>query len=124
MRQPLKTELERAELEQLLKDLKCSFSQTQRALLTSNLAELELQTFRQRTLCQQITDSWRKVASQAVPESALQTAKTCRRAAGLQGALLKKLQRGLGLLTLFQTFPAITYERPRPAQSTCESGGR
>ena len=124
MPQPVKAESERAELEQLLDQLKRSLSATQGALLSSNLAELELQTSRQQALFQKIARHRIDAGSHAVSESALQTAEACRRAAGLQSALLKRLQRGLGLMTLFQSHPAITYEPPRQFQTKSEPGRR
>ena len=118
MPQPVKAESERAELEQLLEELRRSLSETQAALLRSNLAELELQTSRQQALCHQMAHLRTNAGGQKLSESVLQTAETCRRAARLQSALLKRLQRGLGLMTLFQSYPAITYEPLRQATSS------
>lgn len=124
MPQPAGAEFEPGELEQVLGDLKCSLKATQRALLSSNLAELELQTSRQQVLCHQIAHHRNNIEGQKVSESVLQTAEACRRAARLQSALLKRLQRGLGLMTLFQSHPAITYEPPRQFQTKSEPGRR
>jgi hypothetical protein len=124
MTQPVNAESEPAGLEPLLDQLQRSLSATQGALLRSNLAELELQRSRQQALCHQIAGHRTSVGSKKLSESALHTAETCRQAARLQSALLKRLQRGLGLMTLLQSSPAITYEPLRQATRSSKPEGR
>jgi len=103
----------------LLQNLDLCLREAQTALLSSNLTQLELQTLRQRDLCEQIRNC-AHLASRP-PNDLILAAQGCKRAARLQGALLKRLQRGLGLLTLFRAHRSVTYDPPRQLASV--SGG-
>ena len=123
MQQPVQSEFHQAGLSQLLDELKASLSETQRALLTSNLVELERQTSRQRELCETIARSCATRTCQPLPDEEQIAAGACRRAARLQSAILQKLQRGLGLLTLLQASRALTYEQPKQRQAASDHPG-
>ena len=106
----------------LMQSLDLSLREARTALLSSNLGQLELQTLRQRELCEQIRSIFS--ASQVPLNELIRVAQDCRQAVSLQRALLKRLQRGLRLLMLFRNYQAITYEPPRPAHATNQHGGK